>query len=237
MENDPEEIHSRYLVQTGWTKPFRQYLYGKMDFKHPVKILEVGCGTGAAAQCIKEEMPFQIDSFMISDIDGNVLKFAHRNFSAGAVQCSGYQLPFQDSFFDFVYCHYRLLWTAFPSAILNEMYRVLRRDGFCAAVAEPDYSEMTAEPEELLDLAHKQERILSQRGADTKTGRKLGDLFNGAGFRKCESGRYRSGGNDWKYIEQEISQMLRDCRGEKFYIDKKKEYVYNIPTYYAYGMK
>jgi cyclopropane fatty-acyl-phospholipid synthase-like methyltransferase len=39
--------HARYLQQARWTRPLREYLYGKAGVDSARRVLEVGCGTGA----------------------------------------------------------------------------------------------------------------------------------------------------------------------------------------------
>ena len=107
-----------------------------------------------------------------------------------------------------------------------EMKRVTKHGGLCAAMAEPDYGEMKAEPEPLRKLAQKQTRSLTSQGADLNIGRRLGDLFRSAGFQNCRSGLYETGKMDRDFLVREILQMAEDCGDERFEIDDQFNYVY-----------
>lgn len=237
MDPAVEKKHLRYLAQSEWTKPFREYLYRKLPGDRSVSILEVGCGTGALMRCVENEFQGKIGLFAAADIDRNVLEYAKCCTNSSAVQADGMDLPFTDGIFDFVFCHYLLLWTDLPERVITEMKRVARPGGLCAAMAEPDYGEMTAEPESLRKLAQKQTRVLAIQGAKLNNGHKLGDFFRSAGFQNCRSGCYETGTMDRDFIAREISQMAEDCRDERFEIDDNVDYVYNVPTYYAYAVK
>lgn len=237
MKKTVQQKHERYLLQTEWTKPFREYLYRKIPQNRPVSVLEVGCGTGAVLNCIRKEFPGRIGFLAGIDLDREVLGFAGKQAQTIAVQCSGYNMPFISGTFDFVFCHYLLLWVKEAENILKEMYRVTKFEGICAAMAEPDYDGMTAKPKELEGLARRQGTELEKTGANTTIGRDLGNIFRCMGFRKTEDGKYFSGIQNQAFIKQEIEQMMFDCGINTFDYDSSIEYSYNIPTFFAYGIK
>ena len=237
MDPVVEKKNLRYLAQSAWTKPFREYLYRKLPKDRPVSILEVGCGTGVLIRCVEKEFPGKISLFAGADIERKVLEYAKDNACSAAVQADGMDLPFAEGLFDFVFCHYLLLWTDLPERVITEMKRVAKPGGLCAAMAEPDYGEMTAEPESLRKLAQKQTRALTSLGAELNNGHKLGDLFRSAGFQNWRSGCYETGKKDRDFLDREISQMAEDCGDEPFSIENNVDYVYNVPTYYAYAVK
>ena len=237
MDPAVEKKHLRYLAQSEWTKPLREYLYRKLPDDRPVSILEVGCGTGALISCVEKEFPGKIGLFAGADIDRLVLEYAKDNTGSYAVQADGAELPFTEGIFDFVFCHYLLLWTDLTERVITEMRRVTKPGGLCAAMAEPDYGEMTAEPGSLRKLAEKQARALEIQGAELKIGHGLEAIFRRAGFQNCRSGRYETGTMDRDFLIREISQMAEDCGDQRFETDNDVEYVYNVPTYYAYAVK
>ena len=237
MDPAVEKKHLRYLAQSEWTKPFREYLYRKLPDDRPLSILEIGCGTGALIRCVETEFPGKIGLSAGADIDRNALEYAKDCTGSSSVQADGMDLPFSDGTFDFVFCHYLLLWTEMPERVITEMKRVTKSGGLCAAMAEPDYGEMTAKPDPLRMLAQKQARALINQGAALSIGHKLGDLFRRAGFQNCRSGCYETGNMDRGFLVREISQMAEDCGDARFEIDDQVNYVYNVPTYYAYSVK
>ena len=46
---------------------------------------------------------------------------------------------FESGRFDYIFCHYLLLWVSNPFAVLQEATRALKPSGHFAAYAEPDY--------------------------------------------------------------------------------------------------
>ena len=265
MDTSLEKKHLRFLAQTKWTKAFREYLYRKLPDDRQVSILEVGCGTGAVIQCIKEEFPARAGLLTGIDIDRNALNYTKKLTKENVPQADGISLPFADKSFDFVYCHYLLLWTKFPERVLSEMRRVTKAGGLCAAMAEPDYGEMIAAPDCLRRLAEKQIQSLSAQGANLFAGHRLGEFFRKAGFYAPGFGCYEQGQADREFLAEEIRQMREDCGDDqlkkgfrfqdsgfkmddfrealmnqdsdhKLEIDRNVQYVYNIPTYYAWAV-
>ena len=109
MDPAVEKKHLRYLAQSEWTKPFREYLYRKLPDDRPLSILEIGCGTGALIRCVEKEFPGKIGLSAGADIDRNALEYAKDCTGSSSVQADGMDLPFSDGTFDFVFCHYLLL--------------------------------------------------------------------------------------------------------------------------------
>lgn len=204
--------------------------------KH-VSVLEVGCGTGAVMRKIREENKNRKIILYGVDIDQQALKYANKKSKYLLIAGNGERLPFRDNFFDLVYCHYFLLWVKDPAKILQEMHRVLKRNGYCAVIAEPNYTEMQAKPESLWNLAEKQRKILCEAGADISIGQKSAIFFDQAGFTSIETGQYENYQKGFSYLKQEINQMLVDTETKKFVIDPNTEYYYNVPTYFVFGRK
>ena len=237
MDPAIKKKHLRYLAQSGWTKPFREFLYRRLPKDRPISMLEVGCGTGALIGCVKKEFPGRIGLFAGADLDRYVLDYAKNNTELIAVQADGMELPFINGFFDFVFCHYLILWTNSPEHVIKEMKRVTRSGGLCAAMAEPDYGEMTAEPESLKKLAHAQIQALTRQGANLYAGHCLEKLFQDAGFRNCQAGSYQRVPIGRDFLAQEIAQMAEDCGAGSFETNDNVDYIYHVPTYYAYAVK
>ena len=231
------EKHLRYQQQAEWTKPFRNYLFRRYFKDDKIKILEVGCGTGAVLSEIKNEQCEKVKLFVGVDIDPIAINYAKKQNFIELFRADGKELPFSDSCFDLVFCHYFLLWVKDPVEILAEMKRVTKPGGICAAMAEPCYEELRAEPKELFELAEKQRKVLSDCGANVNVGSQLNKYFKEAGFSEMECGKYRENQCDTDFIQNEIRQMVIDSNIGKFRFDPKVKYSYSVPTYFAFAEK
>ena len=232
-----EELHKRYSLQAKWTRPFRNYLFTQLPVTDNISILEVGCGTGAVMEDI--QLLFSGMIKLISGVDNyrDSLVFASSKNNFSYIQSDGNLLPFIDSSFDLTYCHYFLLWVQKPKDVLSEMLRVTKKGGICTVIAEPCYEEMIVEPEELHNLALKQKKVLSDKGANVNIGNSLYALFSEAGFSNIEFGKYKEVKTDKEFLSNEIKQMLLDTKDELFELHSNMNYTYNIPTYYAIAKK
>jgi hypothetical protein len=141
-----------------------------------------------------------------------------------------------------------LFWCERPDQVVREMARVTRRGGWVVALAEPDYGGMVTYPlAELRDLSIKS---LQKDGLEPFLGRKLGDLFVGAGL-ETEVGvpgqTFTSGDRGdfelswwlrrriWKGLvsESELEQMMNE---EARALADGKWMAY-LPCFYAIGRK
>jgi SAM-dependent methyltransferase len=87
------------------------------------------------------------------DRDQQVNEYARRSHpGAACITGLGERLPFPDSSFDLVCCHFLLLWVADPLNVLTEMLRVTRPGGGVLCLAEPDYGGRIEYPESLSAL-------------------------------------------------------------------------------------
>ncbi len=234
---DPAEAHKRYLLQANWSRPFREYLYPKLGKKTGIDILEVGCGTGAVLECVRNELAEAAGSVYGLDQDRRALRFADRGKPFRLIEGNAEKLPFPNGSFDFVFCHYLLLWVKDPEKVLREMKRVTAKGGICAAIAEPCYDEMKAEPDRIRGLAEQQRRALAVKGADTGIGCRLGELFRAAGFQRTEWGRYQRYDMTPSEIREEIRQMEADTGCGPAVWDPAGQIKYEVPSYFAFGIK
>ena len=237
MKSLQEELHQRYSLQAKWTKPFRNYLFSKLPVTDNLTILEVGCGLGAILTEIQSVFHGTIKLISGMDINRDSLVFASFKNKCSYIQGDGHLLPFIDSCFDLVYCHYFLLWVQNPIDVLLEMARVTKKGGICAVMAEPSYDDMKVEPANLQNLALKQKKVLSEKGANVNIGNTLYKLFCEAGYSDIEFGRYKELESDLSYLIDEIKQMLFDTEENYFELHSNVSYTYNIPTFYAFVMK
>ena len=237
MKSLQEDLHQRYSLQAKWTKPFRNYLFSKLPVTENLNILEVGCGTGAILTEIQSVFQGSIKLISGMDVYRDSLVFASSKNKGSFIQGDAHLIPFVDSCFDLVYCHYFLLWVQNPIEVFLEMVRVTKKGGICAVMAEPSYDEMEVEPADLQNLALKQKKVLSGKGANINIGNTLYKLFYEAGYSDIEFGRYKELESDQSYLIYEIKQMLLDTKENYFELRSNVNYTYNIPTYYAFAMK
>jgi len=134
--------------------------------------------------------------------------------------------------------------------VLLEMKRVTRLNGYVLALAEPDYTARTDQPDELLPLGRLQNESLERQGADIGLGAHLADLFFRAGLAFIETGPIQSRGNEagsagewqaeWDVIESDLAGLLSEkeiARWKK--LDEEAHLrgtrLLNVPTYFAWG--
>lgn len=240
--------HARYLQQAGWTSRTRGYLYEKTGFSRALRILEVGCGTGALLTEFPALTTAEIHGLDIS-LENN--RMARRNAPAARLTCGdGHFLPYPDGCFDIVFCHFLLLWVKSPVAVLREMKRVTRPGGALLAMAEPDYAGRIDYPPELVPLGRWQAESLLRQGADPDAGRKLKGWFASAGILPIESGIMAGGWSgfrsaeeqemEWSVIKSDLAEIIPPAEIQRIKsMDEKAwasgERVLFVPTFYAWG--
>lgn len=176
---DLDEIDSYLSDQAEQSWPLRKHLYRKAGLRLKKRILDAGCGTGGITVQIAGLTGGQVTGV---EADGELVEFASRTRSgADFVQADCTSMPFEDSSFDLVACHFLLMWVDDARSAVEEMVRVLEPGGVLIACAEPDYGGLVEYPEhERFSLALID--ALKARGADPTIGRKLGPLFRAAGL-------------------------------------------------------
>jgi ubiquinone/menaquinone biosynthesis C-methylase UbiE len=167
-----------YHRQAAWTAGLRAHLYRQTAVGTRARALDVGCGDG----WLTAELAGKVRGEAVGcDLDEAALaaaRAAHPGLRF--VQSEPAKLPFADGAFDFVGCHFTLLWAADPVALLREMKRVAAPGGAIVLFAEPDWGGFVEWPDfglrELLCAA------LAVQGADPLAGRKLTDWAAQAGL-------------------------------------------------------
>ncbi len=247
---DSQKWHERFVVQAQWTKNLREFLYQQTGLNPQTRVLEVGCGTGAIISDLNEHLERSACGI---DIHFDHLRTAARNTPAYNFACTdAYQLPFSDDSFDFVVCHYFLLWIKEPLKVLTEIYRVLSHGGTFIAFAEPDHLGRIDAPEEFWEIAAAQTKSLIQQGANPMMGRLLPALLNQAGFSDVQFGV--SGfqqpskllpawlDSEWMLIKEDLRDRIDPLEFERLRIAdlhsrENGSRVMWIPTFYAFGNK
>ena len=244
--------HHRYLQQAAWTSDLRAYLFDKTGLTQARRVLEVGCGTGAILSTLQTSASSsRTMSLHGLDFDIVALHESHLHApTAFSTRGDAHALPYSNQSFDIVYCHFLLLWVNDPLQALTEMKRVTKSNGYVLALAEPDYTARTDQPDELAELGRLQNESLQRQGADISLGARLADLFFQAGIKTIETGVIQSRDNDalsseewqneWAVIESDLAESVTKkeiARLKKLDQEARKHEtrVLNVPTYFAWG--
>lgn len=237
--------HARYIQQANWTRGLRDYLFGQAGLETAQRVLEVGCGSGAALAEINS--PASLHGL---DLEPAALVSCRIHAPAVALTCGdALALPYPDECFDIVYCHFLLLWVSDPLQAVREMKRVTRRAGHVLALAEPDHTARVDKPDALARLGQWQSESLKQQGADPAFGARLAETFYRAGIRLVETGpihnqeKMRSAADwekEWEVVESDLTGIVAGGEIQKMkLLDEQArargERVLNVPTYFAWG--
>lgn len=168
---------TRYDQQAEWTSEVRRYLLDTAGIRKNARILEIGCAGGVILEDLRLK-GFQ--NIFGLDIDHSSLR---KNAAQITLLCAdGLELPFAGEEFDFVFCHFLLLWIEDIQGLLMEANRVLKTAGYFAAFAEPDYSNRRDYPPELGEYGFLQNQALLKRGARLDSGSRLKAWLKDADF-------------------------------------------------------
>lgn len=250
MSLSPQDWHSRFLQQSGWTRPLRTYLLARLGLTPASRILEAGCGTGVITAALRADTPARVFGL---DLNPAYLRLAHQNdpatfYSNG----NALHLPFAEDSFDAVVCHFFLLWVSQAAGAVEEMLRVTRPGGAVIAFAEPDYGGRIDHPPALVELGRLQAEALRQQGADPDMGRKLSGLFHDAGLRDVETGVLgaqwqgrpspEETGSEWSTLAADLAGKfpagrLRELRRLDTTAWQTGQRVLFVPTFFAAGRK
>jgi len=242
-----QDWHNRYVQQASWTSKVRSYLLGKLELIPSERILEVGCGTGV----ITSELALQTRSIPYGvDYDFKRLVFANNYDANSSFLCGdGLQLPFADSQFSLVSCHYYLLWVKDQQSAIAEMVRITKSNGHIILFAEPDHASRIDYPEVFIPYGKTQTEVLVMQGIDPTAGRKTGDLLSAAGLQDVEMGQLQwqpdkmdlaSAEAEWNVAAEDLRTIL-DPKQIQHYLKFEKlvwedsSRVRIIPTFYAMG--
>lgn len=245
--------HNRYLLQAGWTREIRTYLFQKAGLSAAHHVLEVGCGTGAILG--DESLPnpnlHTLAALYGIDISAAALAECQSHAPASLLTCgNALDLPYREKTFDIVFCHYVLLWVKDPLLALREMKRVTKPLGHILALAEPDYIGRIDRPHEISRLGRLQTESLKEQGADVGIGSHLADLFFQAGISLRETGSIRNRNrnaltfeeweNEWAVLQSDLAgtiarQEIRELKHLDEQAWKRGEHEMSVPTYFAWG--
>ena len=243
-----EEWHQRFLIQAQWTEALRLYFFELIKKDDLLSVLDVGCGTGALLPDLGSLSPAQIYG---ADIDLDHLVMAGQVCpECGLIGSDVHLLPFKDSSFDLVICHYFLMWVGNPAHALSEMHRITKPGGSVVAFAEPDYGGRIDYPPEFIRISEYQINSLLNAGADPRMGRRLRSLYSNSGFTDLEYGVYQGSWqeevseqefeSEWKVLKDDLTGILNQAelnalkKHDQATRDQGSRVVY-VPTFYAWG--
>ena len=138
-------LHSLYSKnKQGWFP----WLFEECHIKDNMKILEIGCGSGALWAENKDKLPITV-SITLSDISEGMLRDAKREiggldnrFSFHSFDC--HEIPYPDSSFDLVIANHVLFYCDIPK-VCREVQRVLKPGGafLCSAYGSAHMEEIS----------------------------------------------------------------------------------------------
>jgi SAM-dependent methyltransferase len=118
-----------------WSWVWRHYA-----FQVEEQLLEVGCGTGSFWQANAAHVPPDTH-VTLTDFSPGMLAKSHRNLSDRWFRflvADVERLPFTDSVFDHLLCHFMLYHAISPETAIREMRRVLKPEGQIAIITVSD---------------------------------------------------------------------------------------------------
>jgi SAM-dependent methyltransferase len=157
-------------------------------FKAGDKVLEAGCGVGAQTRIVAKLNPetqftaidISIDSIKEAESLMKLLGISNVEFIQSDIQ----HLPFENETFDHILVCFVLEHLINPSDALQELKRVLKKDGKIMII-EGDHGSAYFNPDSLeAKLAiQSQIEIQKRKGGDANIGRKLYPVIKNAGFK------------------------------------------------------
>ena len=132
MNNRRDKIvHKDYYVRENTGQTLRYNWYAEKFFKNisNKRILEIGCGDGGIVQFLKEK-----NKVFAVDLSKNGVRFLKKKgIEAYQVDVSNEALPFKNQSLDFVIILETLEHLKSPQAAIEEIQRVLKKDGIMLA--------------------------------------------------------------------------------------------------------
>jgi SAM-dependent methyltransferase len=242
--------HQRFLQQARWTAQMRTHILQQTGFTaaHNMRLLEVGCGTGAILQNLEYSCAGELHGL---DLSFSRLRQAQSHTSQAFLTCAdAHHLPYASRCLDGVACHFLLLWLTEAQEALLEMRRVVKSGGWVIAFAEPDYLGRIDHPASLQNLGALQNAALTRQGANIAAGRSLRGLFHQAGLINVQagliSGHWQTGldqtgwQQEWQIIQADLLDQIPTAELETL---RQKDHdawltgerILYIPTFYAWG--
>jgi len=245
-----QEWHNRFVQQSSWTTEARSFILNRIRLPQQARILEIGSGTGAILDSYPEPRSGQLFGL---DLHFQFLRFNKIGKpTIELINADGYCIPFLENYFDFVYCHYLLLWIQEPVKMLQEMKRVVRKESWVACFAEPDYQGRIDYPENYSKLGLLQNQSMKIQGARIDGGRQIAHQLQDAGFSNITWGiiganrplvsNLQEAELEQKVLENDLNLLAEEKSNpfrpfENLADDNLESHIQFIPTFFAYAQK
>lgn len=104
-----------------------EQIFEKVATHNPKKFLDIGCGDGSFATMVKERLHSDVYGI---DVSEKAISLAeNKNIQASIVDMDSEDLPYEDNFFDCIFCGDVIEHLYSPDHLLEEVRRVLKSNG------------------------------------------------------------------------------------------------------------
>lgn len=135
--------YDKHMLDTNHIKVQRAIL-NKFLPKIKGNVLDIATGTGFVANYIQEETSSNIVGI---DFSEQMIKQARKkNNEVRFIKGEAHELPFQDNTFDTVICSYGFYWFTKYKKVIEEIKRVLRKEGTFITLEENFFNENFTKP-------------------------------------------------------------------------------------------
>lgn len=120
-------LHQNFSVAS---EHFHDWLFDHVHLPHHARVLEIGCGSGALWERVREKIPNSWN-ITLSDFSFDMVETARAKFQSpvSSLQSDAQQLPFPSQSFDGIFANHMLYHIPDLPRALAEMRRVLKRGG------------------------------------------------------------------------------------------------------------
>jgi len=185
-----EEV-ARLELQAEYLSDALASAFSIMKLRAGLKVLEVGCGSGAVSRKIAAAVrPATLVAVDIDDTFLDEARILSRKYHVSNVEFEKgdvNRLKYPDRTFDLTFCRLVLRHQDEPAHSLGEMARVTKKGGVVAAM-EADESTLVVYPPDMSDeiIGRAFRWLYAHSKQDTQVGRKLASLCVKAGLRDIE---------------------------------------------------
>jgi len=127
-------LHQNFSVAS---EHFHDWLFDHVHLPHHARVLEIGCGSGALWERVREKIPNSWN-ITLSDFSFDMVETARAKFQSpvSSLQSDAQQLPFPSQSFDGIFANHMLYRIPDLTRALAEMRRVLKRGGTLYAATD-----------------------------------------------------------------------------------------------------
>lgn len=188
---------------------------GQLPRDVPLRVLDLGCGTGVVIRLIEKKL--HGESVLIgADISQRLLNAARAVGPESRVQwrkVNAGPLPFAEASFDVVVMHTLLSHVVEPALLLEEAFRILKRDG-SLIVFDADHASTTYSLPEYSKMREMDRKLGEAIATHPDICRQLPRLLKAAGFR----------------LERHSSEIFSECGRGDFWLSSVRGFARLIPA-------